>query len=112
MPSYDYLCEANGRIVEVKHGINRQLLTWSEVCECAAIDCGDTDPSAPVHKVLSAPAVVTSVGHADLKNRGFTKLVKREAGVYENVTATDGEARYVKADNPATMPHLHKKIGD
>ena len=43
---------------------------------------------------------------------GFTKLVKRDEGVYENVTAVDGEARYMKRDDPSTLPHLKKKVGD
>ncbi len=48
----------------------------------------------------------------DLKSMGFTKLVKRDNGVYENVTATGGESKYVKAGDPKTLPHLRKKIAD
>ena len=38
--------------------------------------------------------------------------MRRDAGVYENVTALDGESRYFKAGKKATAPHLHKKIRD
>jgi hypothetical protein len=32
--------------------------------------------------------------------------------VYENVTATGSEKRYMKAGDASSLPHLHKKIGD
>ena len=37
MPSYDYLCEANGRVVEVKHRMSDKLSSWGQVCEKAGI---------------------------------------------------------------------------
>jgi hypothetical protein len=52
------------------------------------------------------------VGNSKLKEKGFTKLVRRDEGVYENVTATGDEARYMKEGDPSTLPHLKKKIGD
>jgi len=73
---------------------------------------GDTDFEAPVRKCLSAPGISIPTGNSQLKNAGFTKLVKRDNGVYENVTATGSEKRYMKAGDPSSMPHLHKKIGD
>jgi len=39
-------------------------------------------------------------------------LVKRDQGVYENVTATGKESRYMQADKPETMPNLKGKISD
>ena len=47
-----------------------------------------------------------------MKEKGFTKLVKRDEGVYENVTASGDEARYMKAGDASTLPDLKKKIGD
>jgi hypothetical protein len=38
--------------------------------------------------------------------------VKRDNGVYENVTALDGEKRYMRRGDPESLPHLHKKVGD
>jgi hypothetical protein len=34
--------------------------------------------------------VVSAKSNAELKNMGFTKLVRRDKGVYENVTGGEG----------------------
>jgi len=112
MPSYDYYCEENGRTVEVNHTIDVVLKTWGEVCFAAQIPLGDTDFTAPVRKVIRAPYVNIPVSNTRLKELGFTKLVKRDDGVYENVTAIDGESRYMKAGDKESLPHIHKKVGD
>lgn len=112
MPSYDYYCDANDRTVEVQHPMQVRLMTWGEVCYAAQIPLDDTDPLAPVRKVIRAPHISTPVGNTRLKEMGFTKLVKRDTGVYENVTATGKEKRYMKSDDKASLPELHKKIRD
>lgn len=112
MPFYDYYCAANDKTVEIKHGINVEITTWGEVCYAAQIPLGDTDFLAPVRKVISPPAIAVPVGNTKLKELGFTKLVKRDSGVYENVTRSGEESRYMKAGDKTTLPHLHKKIGD
>ena len=113
MPVYDYHCEENGMTVEVIHPIDTVLHSWGEVCYIAQISLGEIDPMAPVKKVIKqAPGVAVPISNSDLKNKGFTKLVKRDDGVYENVTATGGEKRYMKRGDPDSVPHLHKKIGD
>ena len=43
---------------------------------------------------------------------GFTKLVKRDDGIYENVTATGKESKYWDAAKPETRPDLKSKISD
>jgi len=113
MPRYDYHCDANGETVEVVHSIHERLTTWAEVCEKAGLPPGDTDPLAPVRKVISVPPMAnTPVGDSQLKNLGFSKLVRRDGGVYENVTRSGTEERYVRAGDPSTMPHFHKKTSD
>ncbi|MGD9600264.1 MAG: zinc ribbon domain-containing protein [Gammaproteobacteria bacterium] len=112
MPVYDYYCEANGRTVAVKHGIDVEISTWGEVCYAAQVPMGDTDFLAPVRKVISAPAISIPVANTRLKNLGFTKLVKRDDGVYENVTRTGDEPRYMKSGDATSLPHLHTKITD
>ena len=112
MPTYEYECEQNGQVVAVKHAMDFVVRNWGELCFAAQIPLGDTDFEAVVKKRVAAPAVVVATGNSTLKNAGFTKLVKRDNGVYENVTATGDEARYMKAGDPASMPHLHKKVGD
>lgn len=113
MPRYDYCCDANGQVVEVVHRISERVHTWGELCERANLEPGDTDPAEPVRKIITlAPMANTPSGDAHLKNLGFTKLVKRDDGVYENVTRTGTESRYVRSDDRSTMPHFHKKISD
>lgn len=113
MPRYDYHCDANGETIEVVHSINERLTTWGELCARAGREPGDTVPSAPVRKVISVPPMAnTPAGDSHLKNLGFTKLVRRDDGVYENVTRSGTESRYVRAGEPSTMPHFNKKISD
>ncbi|HKK16921.1 MAG TPA: zinc ribbon domain-containing protein [Gammaproteobacteria bacterium] len=112
MPTYDYYCKANNRTVEVVHTMNVTLGTWGEVCYVAQIPLGETDPLAPVRKVISAPAIAVSIGNSTLREKGFTKLVKRDKGVYENVTALDHEKRYMTAGDVSSIPDFKKKIED
>jgi len=113
MPLYDYICPANGIQAEVEHAMKTTVKTWGELCELAGLDPGGTPADSPVEKRINiAPGINTPTGDSTLKNQGFTKLVRRDKGVYENVTATGGESRYMKADDPSTMPHLNKKIKD
>lgn len=112
MPVYAYYCAANARTVEVAHSMKDDLATWAEVCERADLPIGDTDPEAPVERILFAPGLAMPAGDAKLKEMGFTKLVRRDKGVYENVTATDGEKRYMRADDPSSVPDIKKRIKD
>ncbi|MEW5823981.1 MAG: zinc ribbon domain-containing protein [Pseudomonadota bacterium] len=66
MPSYDYRCPANDRVVEVRHGMNDTVNTWGELCQLAGIEPGDTPAQSSVEKVfLTAGGIV---GSAALKN--------------------------------------------
>jgi len=112
MPTYDYFCGANGRTVEVTHTMNTTLKTWGELCYAAQVPLGDTDPLAPVRKVISAPAIAVTDSDSRIKEKGFVKLVKRDQGVYENVTALDHEKRYVKAGDQESLPDLKSRIED
>lgn len=112
MPVYEYHCPANGRTLEVLHPMTETVTTWGRLCELAGIEPGQTAPDTPVEKRIGAPGICAPVGDSKLKELGFTKLVRRDQGVYENVTATGGESRYMKAGDPSTLPHLKKKISD
>ncbi len=57
MPNYDYYCESNGRTVEVSHRMAESVRTWGELCERTGLAPGKTPASAPVQKLLAAPAV-------------------------------------------------------
>jgi hypothetical protein len=60
MPTYDYRCESNGRVVEVSHRMSEKLATWGELCERAHLDCGDTPADAPVQRLATGGNVITS----------------------------------------------------
>lgn len=112
MPSYSYFCDANQQLVVVQHDMDIVLKNWAEVCYTRQLPLGETDPLAPVKKIITPPHIITSASNAELKNLGFTKLVKRDEGVYENVTALDHESRYMKAGDSSTIPDIRKKIED
>jgi len=52
MPTYEYVCPANGRTVEVLHGMSERLATWGEVCDRAGIEPGETPADAPVDRAF------------------------------------------------------------
>ena len=113
MPVYDYHCKVNGQIVEVEHSMDKKLRFWAEVCFYAQIPLGDTDPQELVTRVIRrSPGFCVPQFNSELRNLGFTKLEKRDSGVYENVTATDKENRYMKRGDPNSLPDLKSKIRD
>ena len=59
MPTYEYRCKSNGRVIEVAHAMNERLTTWGELCGRAGVDPGRTAANAPVSKLMSASAVVS-----------------------------------------------------
>jgi predicted nucleic acid-binding Zn ribbon protein len=62
MPTYDYLCEANGHVVEVSHKMSERIATWAELCERAGMVRGKTPGSSPVKRLITGGAVI-SVGN-------------------------------------------------
>jgi putative FmdB family regulatory protein len=105
MPVYEYEhldaepC-ARGRTFETTQSIRDDSLTTCPACGRA------------VRRLISRPFICTPTSDTKLKEMGFTKLVKRDTGVYENVTATGQESRYMHADRPETIPDLKRKISD
>ncbi|QIZ69238.1 zinc ribbon domain-containing protein [Oxynema aestuarii] len=112
MPIYSYLCPSNNQKLDVMHGMNERAQTWGELCRFAKCDPGDTPEDTPVKRLITAPHTIVPTGNSDLKSHGFSKLVKREDGVYENVTATDNESRIVRPGDRSTYPDMKKKFGD
>ena len=113
MPRYDYRCDANEATLKVVHSITTEVATWAELCALAGIEPGSTPADAPVRKViLQAPMANTPIGDAGIKDIGFTKLVKRDDGVYENVTRSGTDKRYVRADDPNSMRDIARKLPD
>jgi len=60
MPTYDYRCDANGRVVEVNHRMSETIQTWGELCERAQLACGDTPESAPVSRMATGGNLISS----------------------------------------------------
>lgn len=98
MPRYEYLCPRNGQVVEVEHGMNQTLKTWGELCKLAWMKAGDTPLDEPIEKLISAANFTTGLLPSELKNVGMKKLVRRGEGVYEDVTAKDGEPRFIESE--------------
>jgi len=104
MPVYEYehLEEhcTQGKLFEVKQSIHDKQLTKCPVC------------AGPVRKLISRINISTPKTNSELRDLGFTKLVKRDDGVYENVTAREGDSRMVIRGKPETLPDLKKTITD
>ena len=60
MPTYDYHCPANDKVVEVKHRISESVSSWGELCELAGIEPGDTPAETPVEKLITGGGIVKS----------------------------------------------------
>src|SRR5262245_23523293 len=94
MPRYDYeptdgKCDYCGGRFEVEQSIKEDPFAECPMCDKA------------VRRLISAPNLKIGRTNAEPKNAGFTKLVKRSDGTYENVTRGDGEARTL---DPRKLP--------
>ncbi len=59
MPLYEYVCEANGRKVEVRHGMKESIETWGQLCEAAGLEPGKTPKTAKVERAISGGMILT-----------------------------------------------------
>ena len=104
MPVYEYEHRgkpcALGKVFDIRQSINDKQLTRCPAC------------SGTVHKLISRTNISCSKSNSELRDLGFTKLVKRDDGVYENVTARNGDSRYMVKGKPETIPDLSKTISD
>ena len=60
MPTYDYRCPANDRVVEVMHRMSETINNWGELCEKANIEPGDTAPESPVVRLTTGGNIINS----------------------------------------------------
>ena len=104
MPVYEY------EHLETPCGVGQLFEFRQSIDDPELTNCPDCQ--GPVHRVLSLTNISTPRGNAELRDMGFTKLVKRDDGVYENVTRRDGDSRYMIKDRPETIPDLSKTISD
>ena len=104
MPVYEYehqndACEL-GLTFEVRQSMDEKSLSKCPRC------------GSPVRKIVSRINISCPRSNSELRDMGFTKLVKRDDGVYENVTARKGDSRYMERGKPETIPDLSKTISD
>ena len=104
MPLYVYECE-NSACQSGGSFSEFQFMRDDALTVCP--HCG-----APVSRIVCPVGMATPTGDSALKDKGFAKLVRRDKGVYENVTAMDHESRYYYANRPETMPDIKRRIGD
>jgi hypothetical protein len=60
VPTYDYRCDANGRVLEVSHRMSESLSTWGELCTRAGLEPDNTPPDTPVHRLATGGNVISS----------------------------------------------------
>ena len=104
MPVYEYEhmdapCRS-GKIFEHRQSLDENPLTHCPVC------------GGGVRKVISRTHVNTPKTNSELRDLGFTKLVRRDEGVYENVTARSRDSRYMIRGKPETIPDIKRTISD
>ena len=104
MPIYEYEhldkpC-ARGKLFEVKQSIHDTVLTRCPTC------------GGHLRKLISRINISTPKTNSELRDLGFTKLVKRDDGVYENVTARNKDSRLAVSDKPEILPDMNKAIRD
>jgi len=101
MPVYEYEHLADpcavGRFFERTQAMSEDALTTCPEC------------GGPVKRLISLPNISTPTTDSELKSMGFTKLVRRDSGVYENVTALPGESKVMEAGKPETLPDLKRR---
>jgi len=104
MPVYEYEHVGEGCTLGKTFELSQTIYSAKfKVCP----ECGQA-----VKRLISAVGVTKTRGNSELKNLGFTKLVKRDDGIYENVTATGKESKSWDTNKPETMPNLKGKISD
>ena len=104
MPIYEYEHKGDGcdwgKGFEIEQKITEDRM---EVCP----NC-----QQPIVRLISRTFVSTPKSNTELRDMGFTKLVKRDDGVYENVTRRGEDAKYMNKGDASTMPDLSKTISD
>jgi putative FmdB family regulatory protein len=104
MPVYEYehvgeSCDL-GKMFDIEQSIHDKPLKKCPNC------------AGQIRKLISRAYISTPKTNSELRDLGFTKLVKRDDGLYENVTARNGDSRYMERGKPETIPNIKKTIKD
>jgi putative FmdB family regulatory protein len=107
MPVYEYGasgesegCKVCNPGFSIHQGMNEESLK-----KCP--ECG-----SDIKRLLFVPNISAPTSDTEYRDMGFTKLVKRDDGVYENVTQRGGESKYMERGKADTMPDISKIIRD
>ncbi len=84
---------------------------WEQVSADLPLSCCP-HCGGQVERDLGAASIRTKKFNCELKDLGFTKLVRVDDGVFENVTRRHGEDKYVDRRRPETFPNLNKTVKD
>ena len=104
MPIYEY--EHTGQPCH----LNQQFEVVQSISEKPLTHCPEC--GGKIKKLISQSNISTTKSNSELRDMGFTKLVRRDDGVYENVTARGGDKKMVLRDKPDTLPDFSKTITD
>lgn len=69
MPSYDYHCPANGRVLEIEHKMAESVTSWGELCRRAGVPRGDTPATAQVVRLITGGNVVRAAALGSRRER-------------------------------------------
>jgi len=104
MPVYEYEHSEKpcsiGKLFEVEQRLD----------EAALVNCPSC--GGAVRKLISLVSVNTPKTNTELRDLGFSKLVRKDDGNYENVTARKGESRIMERGKSETVPDFSKTITD
>lgn len=104
MPIYEYEHDGApcslGRVFDFKQSIDDEPLARCPRC------------GGKVQKIVSRINISCPKTNSELRDLGFTKLVKRDDGIYENVTARRNDSRYMVRGKNETIPDLSRTISD
>ncbi len=65
MPTYDYLCETNGRKIEVNHKMSDNIDSWGQLCHQAGVEPGETPVDTPVKRLITGGAIISSSSQSE-----------------------------------------------
>ena len=97
--------------------IKEELAPWERCLIINRRSAKNSSLAAPIvpvryKKIISRINISCPKTNSELRDLGFTKLVKRDDGVYENMTSRDGDSRYMVKGKTETIPNLGKTISD
>jgi hypothetical protein len=60
MPTYEYHCPVNDKIVSVWHNMSSRITTWGELCEAAGLELEGISAATPVERLISGGQIIGS----------------------------------------------------